>query len=256
MGSSMPAREKALSTSPGESTRSCRTPNAPETAAASSTSRRGRAADRRRRPEQVAEHLVVHVGAPGQADLAHLGGDQRAGRLGRDEQPEPGRVRGRGDPGELVGVDPDQLVEPDRRPGRRGVEQRVLAVAGRCGGDRRRVGRHRGAGQPGPGGRDGAWLAPAPGRAEQQRLGRARRRGSGRRARRRAAAPDRPRPSTPTRTGPPAAPPPPRRGRSRPTRERTGDPRHRAARAARPAVPWHRPRPARPPFNSGGTTTT
>lgn len=92
----------------------------------------------------------MHVGAPRHARVVHLGGDERARRLGGQQEPQPPRgvraVRG-GDGRELVaklgdGVEPHaravlraELEEPDGLP-RRG---RVAP------------GRHRGERVPGPG---------------------------------------------------------------------------------------------------------
>jgi len=53
----------------------------------------------------------MHVSPPGHAPSAHLSGGQAAGRLHRSQQPEPGRVRVRGDPAQLVRVGADHGVK-------------------------------------------------------------------------------------------------------------------------------------------------
>ena len=129
----------------------------------------GRAADRGRLAEQVAQQLLVDVGAPRQPVDAHLGGEQRAGRLGGHQEPEPGRIGGCVDPGLLVAVHVEESVEA--RHGRRRVEQGALRVAGwdrRLG---RRIVRDRPAGQPGQRRRQAARLPPPSLVPEQQRLG-------------------------------------------------------------------------------------
>ena len=55
----------------------------------------------RARPEQLAEHGVVHLGAPRKAREAHLGRDQRTRGLGGQQQADPGGIVGAGDGGPL-----------------------------------------------------------------------------------------------------------------------------------------------------------
>ena len=259
MGSSMPARAKARSTSAGRVGVQRRTPNAPETGR-----RQLDQAARRRRPATAAPSSSRSSSSctsarQGRPACAHLGGDQRAGGLGRHEQPEAGRVRGRRDAGELVGVDRGQRRRARSPAGAAGVvEQRVLAVAGRRGG---RGGGSGGTGAPvsrahAAGSERGSPQRPAApsssasvsstswqpldadAGAQQRRVDRGGRR--------------------PHASGPPGARAraPPRRGRS------TADARSGRATAVverrerRPTRrPPARPRPAHPPFNSGGTTT-
>ncbi len=88
----------------------------------------------RARAEQVGEQGVVHVRAPRHAVVAHLGGDQRARRLGRHQQPEPPRLGQRLDPAQLVGQHLGHRLGAQRL----GREQRAGLVVGR---DRRGTGR-------------------------------------------------------------------------------------------------------------------
>ena len=131
--------------------------------------------ERLRRAEQLAQQFVVHVGAPGQAVEAHLGPDQRAGRLGGHQQAEAARVLRGEDAALLVRVHLAICCEgvETGRGGRTwgGIEERALGETRGLGRARWRVGRDRQAVQAGPGCRERARLAPAPGVAEQQRLG-------------------------------------------------------------------------------------
>ena len=61
-------------------------------------------AARRPGPEQVGEQPLVHVDAPRHPGVRHLGRHERARRLGREQQPEPGRLGRRRDRGQLSGV--------------------------------------------------------------------------------------------------------------------------------------------------------
>lgn len=120
------------------------------------------AGDGRAGAEEFGEQLVVDVGAPGQPVVRHLGGDQRAGGLGGDQQPEPvpgGRVGDRGDPALLLGVDGDdggQRVRAGRQLQPVGCEQGVLPVVGLGGAGLGQVVRDGQAAQPGPGGAERA----------------------------------------------------------------------------------------------------
>lgn len=117
-----------------------------------------RAGDGRAGAEQLGEQPVVHLRPPGQAVVAHLGGGQRAGRLGGQQQPVPApglRLLDGRQPALLLGVDGDhggQRVGARRQLEPVGGEQRVLAVVGLRGAGLGQVGGHRQAAQPGPGG--------------------------------------------------------------------------------------------------------
>ena len=196
-----------------------------------------RAAARRRVAEQLAQQLVVVLLAPRQPVVAHLGGEQGTGRLGRREQPEPPRCGRRFQASELLAVHPGEVRQMRRsRPTaarraveERGVEQRVLAC--RPAGPAARAGGSAGTGAPVSRAQTGGERprrAPLALGAEQQRLDElevvaARHRDAGR-----AAAPDRARRSTATASG--------RRPRARARRSpRSGRPRARARRSAAPS---------------------
>jgi hypothetical protein len=77
----------------------------------------------------------VHVGVPGQARMAHLGGHQRAGRLGCQQQGEAVPLRRRGEGRELTVVLGDR-VEPvgrirQREEGGGGGRHRLKRVPAR-----------------------------------------------------------------------------------------------------------------------------
>ena len=133
-------------------------------------------ADRRRRTEQLEQQLVVDVGPPGQPGVPHL--RRRPAR--RPTRRPPAAGTGRDAPVAamrrvLVGVHLDQGLQGVVPGSPAGPGRVSKSAAWPCPGGsawpRRRVGRDRGPGQPGPGGGRRARLAPAPGVAQQQRLG-------------------------------------------------------------------------------------
>lgn len=132
------------------------------------------AGDGRAGAEELRQQPVVDVAAPGQPVVRHLGGHQRPGGLGGDQQPEPlpgGRVGDRGEPALLFGVDGDdggQRVGAGRQLQPVGGEQGVLPVVGLGGAGLGQVVRDGQAAQPGPGGAERARRAERPSRVSSR----------------------------------------------------------------------------------------
>ncbi len=138
-GSTIPAREKARSTSAGDSGCIAASPNAALMPSVSCRSLGGTPPPAWLLAEQLDQHRVMLAGPPRQALVPHLGGGQRTRALDGGKEAEPLRVLGTCDPRHLVGVSKDDRV--DRVTGgskhlRRGqiVEERILPghPGGRC----------------------------------------------------------------------------------------------------------------------------
>ena len=143
-GSSMPARAKALQQLGRASRRATAVaPKASAIRAASSASLRGGPPTGDGSPSRSRRSVVVHVGAPGQPGRGHLHRDQRPGRLGRDQHPEPAR-RARSTAIRASWSACTATSSSRRGPSAAGaVEERRLAVPGRRGLAGRRIRRDR-----------------------------------------------------------------------------------------------------------------
>ncbi len=71
----------------------------------------------RARAQRLGEQPVMHVGAPGQAGMRHLGRDQRSRRLGRSQQGKSRRVGVSADPAKLTRMHVDQSRQLHARIG-------------------------------------------------------------------------------------------------------------------------------------------
>jgi hypothetical protein len=91
--------------------------------------------------EHLREDLVVHLGAPGHAVVVHLGGDQRPGRLGGQEQAQAPGLVGPADGVELAAelcegvgvVRRRRHVVEERRPCHGGRRSRGCVPRSGCG---------------------------------------------------------------------------------------------------------------------------
>ena len=101
---SSPARRSAASSSGRESGLRPGAPNASRTSADQRLEPLRPGAARRPRPEQLGEQALVDVDPPRHPGVRHLGRDQRARRLRREQQPEPGGLGRRRHGGQLPGV--------------------------------------------------------------------------------------------------------------------------------------------------------